>query len=244
MVEYQLPKLATGVRFPSLAPGNINMKALLTVFLISFLAGCATAPTRPAKMPLPAATGGGIHYTVRAGDTLWTISRIYGVDIDTILKANSIHDSTTIERGQVLVIPVVSKPKESRSYSYSNESFIWPVKGYAIASFGDKVDNVINKGIDIKALDGTSVLAARSGRVVYCDSHLKGFGKTIILDHGDNYQTVYSYNSEILVNVGDKVSRRDIIARVGKSGRAKEASLHFEIRKDGKPRNPMYYLSR
>lgn len=142
------------------------MRVLLTVLFISFLAGCATAPTRVTKIP-PAATSGGIHYTVRAGDTLWTISRIYGVDIDAILKANSMHDSSTIERGQVLVIPTISRsrelrPKEVQNYSYSSESFIWPVKGYMIASFGDKIDNVINKGIDIKAADGTSVLAARS----------------------------------------------------------------------------------
>ncbi|MFA6142252.1 MAG: LysM peptidoglycan-binding domain-containing M23 family metallopeptidase [Candidatus Omnitrophota bacterium] len=219
------------------------MKVLLTMLFISFLSGCASAPTRPIATP-PTSNIRGIHYTVRPGDTVWSISRMYGVDMDTILKANSIHDSSAIERGQVLIIPATLKPKEPRNLSYSSESFIWPVKGCTIASYGDKIDNAINKGIDIQAPDGASVTASRSGRVVYCDSHLKGFGKTVILDHGDNYQTVYSYNSEILVKVGDNVSRRDIIARVGRSGRAKEASLHFEIRKDGKPRNPMYYLSR
>jgi lipoprotein NlpD len=80
--------------------------------------------------------------------------------------------------------------------------------------------------------------------VVYRDSQLKGFGQTIIIDHGDGYQTVYSYNSAILVNVGDDVRQRDAIAKVGSSGRAKEPTLHFEIRRNGEPHNPEFYLSK
>jgi len=121
-------------------------------------------------------------------------------------------------------------------------SFIWPVRGQIISPFGAKVDRVINKGIDIRAEEGSSVRAARAGRVVYCDSRLKGFGKTVILDHGDGFQTVYSYNSEILVNVGDTVSRNDVIAKAGRTGRAKEPCLHFEIRKNSGPQDPQRYL--
>ena len=124
------------------------------------------------------------------------------------------------------------------------EYFAWPVRGSILAPFGSKVDNVINKGIDIRVREGSSVLAARSGRVVYCDSHLKGFGKTIIIDHGEGLQTVYSYNSDILVNVGASVAQHETIARAGRTGRAKEPSLHFEVRKDGEPQNPLYYLPR
>ena len=122
------------------------------------------------------------------------------------------------------------------------DSFIWPVKGYLLSPFGAKVDRVINKGIDIRAEEGSSVRAARAGRVVYCDSRLKGFGKTVILDHGDGFQTVYSYNSEILVNVGDTVNRNDVIAKAGMTGRAKEPCLHFEIRKNSRPQDPERYL--
>jgi murein DD-endopeptidase MepM/ murein hydrolase activator NlpD len=79
---------------------------------------------------------------------------------------------------------------------------------------------------------------------VFCDEWLKGFGKTVILDHGDNFQTVYAYNSAILVNIGDVVGQNTVIARVGRGGRAKEPSLHFEIRRSGESQNPFYYLSR
>ena len=200
MVEYQLPKLATGVRFPSLAPifrrkiDAENMKLLLAMIAMITVAGCATAPHR-----LP-----------------------------------------TIDTGRV----GAAKPRQEFKYPPASDSFVWPIRGHVISAFGSDVDRVRNKGIDIRADLGANVMASRAGRVVYSDSHLKGFGKTIILDHGDNYQTVYSYNSDILVNVGDPVRQNDVIARVGRTGRAKEPSLHFEIRKDGEPQNPAYYLPR
>ena len=129
------------------------------------------------------------------------------------------------------------------SYPAAKGSFVWPVKGYVVSSYGSKIDRIINKGIDIKAEEGTYVKAAKAGRVVYCDPYMKGYGKTVILDHGDSYQTVYSYNSDILVQVGDSVTQNSIIAKVGKTGRAKEPSLHFEIRRDGAPQDPSYYLT-
>ncbi|MFH0764259.1 MAG: M23 family metallopeptidase [Candidatus Omnitrophota bacterium] len=127
---------------------------------------------------------------------------------------------------------------------YQKEYFTWPVKGCILAPYGSKVDNIINKGVDIRVPEGSSVKAARSGRVVYCDSYLKGFGKTIIIDHGEGLQTVYSYNSDILVSVGANVSKYETIAKAGRTGRAKESSLHFEVRKNGEPQNPLYYLPR
>jgi len=122
-------------------------------------------------------------------------------------------------------------------------SFIWPVRGRILSPFGAKVDKVLNKGIDIRAEEGQDIRAAKAGRVVYCDSRHKGFGKTVIIDHGSSLQTVYSYNSRILVNVGDAVRQNDVIAKAGRTGRAKETSLHFEIRKDGVPQDPERYLS-
>ena len=104
------------------------------------------------------------------------------------------------------------------------------------------MEKVKNKGVDIRAIEGSAVRASRAGKVVYCDSQLKGFGKTVILDHGNNYQTVYSYNRDILVKVGDVVEQNTVIAKVGRTGRAREPSLHFEIRRNGEPQNPIYYL--
>lgn len=123
--------------------------------------------------------------------------------------------------------------------------FVWPVIGSDIlAPFGARVDRVVNKGIDIRTGKGTAVRAARSGRVAYRDERQKGYGKTVIIDHENGYQTVYAFNSEILVKTGDTVSQGDVIARSGATGRAREPSLHFEVRKNGIPINPVPYLGR
>jgi len=226
------------------------------IIVLSFLvSGCATTRHSGSFAEINDIRGAGVYHTVRSGETLWNISKHYDLDVDTLMKANGLKDSGVLEKGQVLMIPTASRePKyrpETRTrtstvkipVSSSKDSFIWPVKGNIISAFGAKVDKTKNKGLDIGAGEGADVRASKSGVVVYCDDKLKGFGKTVILDHGDNYQTVYAYNSEILVNVGDSIRRNDVIAKVGKTGRAKTPSLHFEIRKNGEPRNPNYYLS-
>jgi septal ring factor EnvC (AmiA/AmiB activator) len=126
-------------------------------------------------------------------------------------------------------------------YTTGQELFAWPVRGSIITPFGLNGASR-SKGIDIRTREGSSVKAARSGRVVYCDPNMKGFGKTVIIDHGGGMQTVYAYNSEILVRVGDDVARGAVIAKAGSTGRAKEPSLHFEVRRNGEPQNPAYYL--
>jgi murein DD-endopeptidase MepM/ murein hydrolase activator NlpD len=240
----------------------MKLKLFAIIILSLALAGCAATPRSlpagsvhpatymptytPSALPAvqtPAAVKP-ITHMVKRGETLWSISKLYNVDLETLAQANNIQDSTSISKGQILEIPGVTKKPESVNYVPSKSSFAWPVRGPIVASFGTKVDRGLNKGIDIKACEGIGVAASRSGRVVYCDSAMKGFGKTVILEHGDSFQTVYSCNSEILVKVGDVVRQQDIIARVGMTGRAKEPMLHFEIRKNGEPQNPMYYLSK
>jgi len=229
----------------------------MTIAMLVLLSGCATTHTHNAPQYLPVSTvqpvaqtiqassAAVLGHTVKQGETLWGISKTYGVDLDALVKANSISDGRTIEKGQVLIIPGAAKTKKTFNYAPANrDKFTWPVKGSVLSQFGTKIDNGINKGIDIRAAEGTGVKASRGGKVVYCDSHMKGFGKTVIVDHFDNFQTVYSYNSDILVKVGDMVRQNDIIAKVGSSGRAKEPALHFEIRKDGQSQNPVYYLSK
>lgn len=220
------------------------MRLLITFLLVLFLSGCATAPKRE-PFTEKKAPPGALYHTVRRGDTLWNISRRYGVDLQALIKANSVMYTGTIESGQVLLIPrsgqVAERPS---SYGVAGESFNWPIRGMVVTPFGAITDRIVSKGIDIKAPEGAGVRASRSGRVVYCDQFLKGFGKTVILDHGDKYQTVYSYNSDILVSVGEQVAQNAIIAKIGRTGRAKGPMLHFEIRKDGEPQNPFYFLPR
>ena len=235
----------------------MKIKILIIIAMLVTLSGCATTHTHNAPQYLPVSTvqpvvqtiqtssAAVLGHVVKPGETLWGISKTYDVDLDALVKANSISDGRTIEKGQILIIPGAVKPKKVSNYAPANrDKFTWPVKGSIISQFGSKIDKGINKGIDIRAVEGTGVKASRGGKVVYCDSHMKGFGKTVIVDHFDNFQTVYSYNSDILVKVGDMVRQNDIIAKVGSSGRAKEPALHFEIRKDGQSQNPVYYLSK
>lgn len=233
-----------------LRPSALKLRwGFVGIMLIAFLSGCATAPKKELKLLAEKRVPGATYHTVRRGDTLWSISRAYGVHLQDLIKANPIlYTNATIENGQCLLIPceTAEQPKVCQTVTRPvlGETFVWPVRGALIAPFGAITDKIINKGIDIKAPEGAGVRASRSGKVVYRDQFLKGFGKTVILDHGDNYHTVYSYNSDILVNVGDQVAQNTVIAKVGRTGRAKDPTLHFEIRRDGEPQNPFYYLPR
>ena len=218
---------------------------IFVLFLVVMLSGCATVPKKEMLAEtkrIPGAT----YHTVRRGETIWSISKAYGVEMQNLIKENSLYTGV-IENGQVLLIPRSGSaplPKEEAVRSVPGESFVWPVRGALLTPYGAITDKIINKGIDIRASEGSGVRASRSGRVVYRDQFLKGFGKTVILDHGDSYQTVYTCNSDILVNVGEQVARNTVIAKVGRTGRAKSSMLHFEIRRDGEPQNPAYYLPR
>lgn len=116
------------------------------------------------------------------------------------------------------------------------------MQGRVIAIFGTRRRGTINKGIDIQARSGAEVVAARSGRVSFIHESLPGFGKTIILEHENGFASVYAYVSEILVRQGDWVAQRQKIARVGSTGRTEVPALHFEIRREQKPQNPLRYL--
>ena len=134
-------------------------------------------------------------------------------------------------------------PLARAGYEPGTRQFAWPVRGEVISFFGSKFDRSKNKGIDIMCSIDTDVRASHAGKVVFCDDKFKGYGKTVIIDHGNDFQTVYAYNSSILVKVGDAVEQNSVIARSGRSGRAKVPSLHFEIRRSGEGVNPLSYLS-
>lgn len=232
---------------------NFNFYVLVLPFtfcLLTFI-GCATAPsvTPPPAPRLPSIVKKpaieGVYHKVKKGETLWRISKIYNVDLEAIVTANRLKDTTKIEVGQQIFIPGGKEREDVYTNNFtlgSKPDFIWPVKGKVISVFGAKQNGVINKGIDIQVKSGSEVVAARSGKVTFIDENLKGYGKTIIIDHQDGYSTVYTNNSEILVKIGQVVAQNFVIAKAGSSGRATTSCLHFEIRKKYKPQNPFYYL--
>src|SRR4030043_1000220 len=113
-----------------------------------------------------------------------------------------------------------------------------PVQGKVISLFKEKGQN----GIEIKAPMGAEIRAVLSGKVLYAD-WFKGFGNVVIIDHGDHTFTIYGYASELLKKEGDIVSQGETIALVGSSGSLKGPCLYFEIRHQGKPQDPMHWIS-
>ena len=196
-------------------------------------------------------TGPGFYHRVARGETLWSISRQYGLELDRVIEVNRISDAQRIEVGQQLWIPKApgATPPVEKTPAPSvlpaepdSDPFVWPVEGKVISTFGMRRHGTINKGIDVRASMGADVVAARSGVVSFIHENLPGFGKIIILDHSDRYATVYAYLGEILVQQGDRVSRRQVIGRVGRTGRTDVQALHFEVRRQQKAQNPFYYL--
>lgn len=113
----------------------------------------------------------------------------------------------------------------------------WPTNGKIVAGFGDPN----SKGIDINGRLGDPVLAAAPGKVLYAGQDLRGYGKLVVVKHSNQYLSVYAHNSEILVKEGQAVTKGQKIAELGKSD-AQEPKLHFEIRRQGKPVDPLQYL--
>lgn len=115
--------------------------------------------------------------------------------------------------------------------------FIWPHPGEIIQGYKAGV----NKGIDLAAKVGDPVLASQAGRVVYSGNALRGYGNLIILKHDNNLLTAYAHNKTLLVKEGEPVTKGQRIAEAGQSD-SDRPKLHFEVRKQGKPVDPMDYL--
>ncbi|MEA3506837.1 MAG: peptidoglycan DD-metalloendopeptidase family protein [Elusimicrobiota bacterium] len=204
------------------------MKNFLIIIL--FAAGCTYI-------------GPGIYHTVSEGETIWSLSRTYGVDSDKLVRANSrIDDPRQIKPGQKVYIPGASRQVHGeKKDARPDTAFIWPLRGEIIRKFGAQ-GHKRSLGIGIKAPESTPVVAAADGQVIFESDNFRSYGKIIIIEHEGGYATVYAHNSENNVKVGDAVKKEDVIALSGSSGRADEPLLYFEIRYREKARNPIYFL--
>ncbi|MDP2905263.1 MAG: peptidoglycan DD-metalloendopeptidase family protein [Candidatus Omnitrophota bacterium] len=220
------------------------MVATIAIIGLNGCAGSTPAMVSPPPQHAPVTTSApGTYHHVQKGQTLWRIARIYNVELDEIASINHIPDTTSIEVGQQIFIPHRQKPVRTK-IDYSAGDFIWPVNGRVISTFQEVSNNMVNKGLDIRPSSSTDVFAARSGKVVFYAEDFGGFGKTVIIDHGDGFSSVYARNSEVFIKSGDSVKKGRLIARSGSSGRDSGVYLHFEIRKAHIPQNPLFYLPR
>jgi len=211
------------------------------------------------------------YYSVKPGDTLIRIGLDHGQNWRDIIRWNAIENPNLIEVGQVLrvlppsaesapeavvVKPVASpgsvtsgqeipanpetdKPPSNAATETTEEAmtFGWPAAGSVQSTF----DEAKNKGIDIAGKLGDSVMAAADGRVVYAGAGLRGYGNLIILKHNNNFLTAYAHNQTLLVREEQSVKKGQKIAEMGNS-ESEQIKLHFEIRKQGKPIDPIKLL--
>ena len=254
MVEFQLPKLTTRVRFPSPALIKVGEKkfarllnCVWAVLVLSLITGCSTthkkepvtAPSRVVPVAATAEKPIGIYHKVSKQESLWRIAKTYGVSLESIVKANNIPNAAVIEENQLVFVPGALQVQKIVVPDIKPDEFAWPVKGRVISFFNDVKGQGTNRGIDIMAAQGEAVLAAREGEVVLPE-YLNGYGYTVILDHLDGFYSVYARQSDVVVKAGETVAKGAALGRLAQSGRV--AFLHFEVRKMDQPNNPLYYL--
>ncbi len=192
-------------------------------------------------------------HTVKRGETAWRISQKYDITVAAIARANGLSDPTKLAVGQKLKVPVGVKGRPSSSNGSGRwmardrrgrspkVKFGWPVRGKLVSGYGLSA-GAHHDGIDISGRSGTAVRAAEAGRVIHSDDSLAGYGNMVIVKHLGVYSTVYAHNRRNLVKVGEFVQRGQVIAELGETGRTTAPHLHFEVRQDGHPANPLDYL--
>jgi murein DD-endopeptidase MepM/ murein hydrolase activator NlpD len=132
--------------------------------------------------------------------------------------------------------------------SLSHTPLGYPIEGTVISNYGGRINpfhglnSEFHAGLDIRAQHGAPVKSTADGKVIFAGTQ-SGYGKLVIIDHGNQFQTFYAHLSEILVEEGQNVTADEIVGKVGATGRATGPHLHYEIRENQKTLNPKTYLS-
>jgi lipoprotein NlpD len=208
-------------------------------------------------------------HVVRRGETLYKIAWQHGVDQRDLVRWNRIRDPDVIYEGQRLRL---TPPADSQATPTANRgtppaptagaargpartappsrppeppllpppAWQWPTDGQVVSRFGGS--GGIATGIGIGGRAGQSVRAAAPGHVVYAGSGLIGYGQLIIIKHNETYLSAYGYTSQVRVGQGQEVRRGDEIATMG-LGPERQPRLHFEIRRNGVPVDPLPFLA-
>lgn len=209
-------------------------------------------------------------HIVAKGETLYSIAFAVGEDVRTVAAWNHIRPPYTIYPNQQIRVtspPVTVTPRtrtsstqtkptpppapREKTYSDTSNStnrkransqkisWQWPTNGKIIGTYAAK--DVGIKGLDIAGKAGQPIYAAAGGMVVYSGDGLRGYGQLIIIKHDDTYFSAYAHNRRLLVKEDEKVNKGQHIADMG-STEADQTMLHFEVRRDGKPVDPLRYL--
>nr|WP_242487484.1 peptidoglycan DD-metalloendopeptidase family protein [Pseudomonas sp. TH05] len=186
-------------------------------------------------------------YTIHPGQTIRFDGRTGSAPTTVVTSSQSTASSsskTTVTRRPVGASPTIaSKPAPAPlpPAGPAPTGWGWPSNGILIGKFSS--NGSLNKGIDIAGDLGQPVLAASDGTVVYAGSGLRGYGELVIIKHSDTYVSAYGHNRRLLVREGQQVKVGQTIAEMGSTG-TDRVKLHFEIRRQGKPVDPLQFLPR
>lgn len=244
---------------------SFSGKAFVLLVVILFLLGGCSRKRVVAEEKTPKEIDQRYHIVAK-GETLYSISWRYGIEVDDLAKCNRIPKPYIIYPKQVLSIRYCqnynttksqkTNPSQNSSKKAINNNkkekkvknveqvtvlsgWRWPTIGRTVSLFNSSSSN--KKGIEIAGKYNQPVVASESGKIVYSGNGLIGYGNLVIVKHNELYLTAYGYNSALLVKEGDFVKAGQQIAKMGYKPDGK-AGLHFEIRKKGKPQNPLRYL--
>ena len=206
----------------------------------------------------------GENYTVKSGDSLYYIAWHFGIDYKKLAAMNNIKEPYSISVGQNLrlvdqpskptilpsnkvvkkVVPNKAVPKKYVSNKATpkkieNISWSWPISPSTMRK--DSFTGGSQRGLDIDAKANTKVKAAGTGKVIYVGNGIKGMRNLIIIKHSNDFITAYGNNKTLYVKEGQSVKAGQLISSLGDSSKNK-THLHFEMRKHGKPVNPIKYL--
>jgi len=238
-------------------PHNLA-RATLFLLLVSMLSGCQILK----NLDILRSNQKGVYHTVQKGQTLYFIARAYDVEINRLKRINGIYNPSKLQIGTRLWIPgawqvlnvdtsidkqALTKNKKKRNKKLNKnikaitEFLIWPVKGQLTSRFGNRSGRH-HDGIDIGARKGTPIVAAAGGKIMFSGWGPTGYGLMLIIKHKSNLTTVYAHNAYIHVHKNQMVKQGQRIASVGSTGRSTGPHLHFEVRNDSNPMNPLNYL--
>ena len=176
-------------------------------------------------------------HVVKPGETGFGIAYQYGVPFAEIALANSLDDKGTVKAGQRLIIPAVM-PERAPAASPDRPWFARPHDGAVLLGWRRRPDGGGHEGIDFAVATGDMVRAAAGGTVLVADEDAERFGRLVVIDHGNGWQSAYGHLSRITVARGDTVTAGERIGLAGQAGEAERPELHFEIRHGGEPVDP------
>lgn len=187
------------------------------------------------------------RHKVVKGDTGFSVSYQYAVPWKDIAVANGIDTEAALRPGTTLLIPTILKPvapavAAAVPAGAARDRFVWPVSGDVRRGFAPRSRKDYHDGLDIKVPEGTAVRAAAAGTVLFAGTQNPQFGNLVVVDHGDGWHSAYAFLSKITVAKGEDVTRGERVGLSGRTGQARGAELHFELRNNAEPVDPARQL--